>query len=325
MKRVVIGLIFLFMPVLTDSQNYIEYHRTIHRIDNDVLAMNYKSAIERLDSIYAGYGFIYARHCIKALQICVTVNDSVRADQWLWKALVQGVPLWMIRANELTQKSLLYSTTQNTIENAANLNAMYRSSIDENLSRRIDSLFAIDQKYTRRVNDGFILLRYTIYGAQWIMNNKRQFKIIKEIIDHYGFPGEQLIGFGFRIEDSTAIGTIQRHGPTFIDEKRAFLMLIHFFTSHQKDINDQLLQNVIGGYLPAYHFGALNDFMAKRRPKKYQYYNVWHCDSRAENVPDINQRRHAIGLNTVEEQLRNHSIHNERRKLRTLNSEILLE
>ncbi len=166
MKQLTIYLFLLFLTGNSFGQNYIEYQRTFNRIDEDILTQNYKLAIERLDTIYTSYNFIFAKHCIKALQICITINDSVNADKWLAKCFIQGVPLWIIRNNEITKKSLQYSTTQNTIQKFDSLYSIYESSIDTKLSMKIDSLFTLDQKYTHKINDGFFALRFTIYANQ---------------------------------------------------------------------------------------------------------------------------------------------------------------
>lgn len=328
MLRPLIRLFLLLITLNSTGQDYIEYQKTFNRIDEDVLSENYTLAIERLDSIHSKYEFIYARHCIKALQICITANDSVSADKWLAKCFIQGVPIWIINSNDITKNSLQYSTTQNTIIEYDSLFSVYRSSTDTSLARQIDSLFAIDQIYTRKANDGFILFRYTIYGIQWLRNNKRQFEIINEIIENKGYPGERLIGLDFMDEDSASITFLKRNGPVILDEKRAYFMLIHYYTTPRKDINYKLMENVVNGYLPAYQFGALNDFMAKwgkQQYGNYQYFNVWHCDINPENIDSINKRRLSIGLNTFEQQQRNNSLEKERFKNKRSNSEILTE
>ena len=326
MKHFLIIALVLTGPVY--GQNYIDYQKTLNRTDEDIITKNYDLALKRLDSIYNDFEFIYARHCIKALQICCYINDSIRADKWLTKCFKQGVPFWNIKTNDLTNKSLSYSTTKNTVYHYDSLYLLNESSININLSRLIDSLFAIDQKYTRKVNNGFILFRFTIYELQWLKNNKRQFAIIDTIIDHYGFPGERLIGLGNRKEDSSAIKYLKFYSPIIEADKRAYFMLIHYFSNPRKDINEKLIQNVIRGYIPASQFGTLNDFMArwgKHKYGNYQYYNVWHQDPNKENIESINARRQIIGLNGFEQQERNSRIEMDRRKNKKSNSEIILE
>ena len=324
-------LILFFNLIIAASihgQSYFEYQRVFNRIDEDILAKNYLMATLRLDSIENTYKFIYARHCIKALQICCANNDSFNSKKWLLRSFKQGVPLWIIRTNELTRKSLNYYTTQYSIQKFDSFDRIYKNSINHKIVRRIDSLLLSDQEYTAKVNDGFFLFRHTLYGLQWLKNNKRQFKEIDDIIDKYGFPGERLIGLPSGYNDSASLvkNTIF-YGPD-ISDTRTYIMLIHYFSNPRKDINDKLLKNVINGYLPSQQFGAFNDFMAcwgKKKYGNYEYYNIWHHDPNIKNNDSINFRRNSIGLNTFDKQQRNMLIARERRKTKRANSEIILE
>jgi hypothetical protein len=318
----------IFLASIVTAQDYVEYHKTINRIDEDIVNNEYALAIERLDTLYENYDFIYARHCFKALQICCVSQDSTSADKWLAKAFIQGVPIWMVRSNDLTKNVCNYSTTQSTIKQYDSLRNIYNNSISHDLRNKIDSLFEIDQKHTRKVNDGFILLRHTWYGLKWLRNNKKQFKILNEMIDIHGYPGEKLIGLHKSIEDSTqSIKFFNYIGP-FLKETDTYIMLIHYYSTPGADINNKLLENVHLGNLPPYQYGALNDFMArwgKKKQKNIQYYNVWHTDPDKSNEPEIDRRRASVGLNSYEQQKRNHATWDERIRNKTVNTEIILE
>jgi hypothetical protein len=324
--RLIIYSIFLASNVF--AQDYIEYQRIINRIDEDVLNKEYFSAIKRLDSLYEKFDFIYSRHCFKALQICSVSQDSLNTDKWLEKSFIQGVPIWMTRTNELTKHTLKYTTTQTTIDRYDSLRNIYNNSINLELRSIIDSLYVIDQQFTTKVNDGFILFRNTYHGIRWLKNNKKQFAIINEIIDKYGYPDERLIGLPRYLEDSSQhIKNFNFWGPSLLENK-TYIMLIHYYSSPRADINNKLLKNIKLGYLPPYQYGALNDFMARWGKKKYgefEYYNVWHKDPDNSKDDDIDKRRKSIGLNSYEQQNRNMLVFRERRKNHTANSEIILE
>ena len=328
MKRLKIWILLLFWTSQLFGQDYIKYHRTFNRIDEDVLSQNYSVAIERLDSIYSNYDFIYAKHCIKALQICITTNDSINADKWLAKCFKQGIPLWIIRTNDITNKSLTYLTTQKTLNNFDSLYSIYQSSVDTNLREKIDSLLTIDQKYTRKVNDGFVLFK-PIYWLQWGINNKRQFKLLKQIIETYGYPEERLIGLSF-IQDSVAFA---KHftfwGPSELRDSRVQIMLQHCYSTWHKidfDFKNTLYKNLCNGNMPAFQYALIIAFML---PDKQKYINnkFWLRDECCkENCNEIiNRNRYSIGLNTSEQEKINTLIERERRKNKKANSEIMLE
>lgn len=326
--KITLHIFLIFLSLQIFGQNYVEYQSIINRIDEDVINNKYYLAIERLDSLYENFDFIYSRHCFKAVQICCVSQDTINAKKWLEKSFIQGVPIWMIRTNDLTKNVFKYSTTQNTIEQYESLRTIYNNSINHDLRNKIDSLFEIDQQYTRKVNDGFILLRHTYHGLRWLKNNKNQFEILNEIIDKYGFPGERLIGLPKIIDDSVQfVKHFNYYGP-FLGETNTYIMLIHYYSNPRAEINDKLLENVKLGNLPPYQYGALNDFMARWGKKKYgdfKYYNVWHKDPDNSNEVEIDRRRNSIGLNSYEKQKRNNSIWDERRKNNTVNSEIILQ
>jgi len=323
-------LIFLLALLCINSfgQNYFEYQKTFNRIDNDVLANDLKLATKRLDTIYNSYNFVFAMHCIKGLQICCLQNDSINADKWLRKSFKQGVPLWMIRNNEITSKVFNYYQTINTLKLYDSLNTIYKVSVNHSIARTIDSLYEIDQRFTNKVNNGFVLFRHTIYGIQWLKNNKRQFNIIRELIEQYGFPGEKLIGLPEYYQDSLeAYKNVMFYGPS-IEDFRAYFMFIHYFSNPREDINNDLIQSVKEGFLQPNQFGAFNDFIARwgrGKHGEYRYYNVWHHDPNQNNIPEINFRREKIGLSTFEEQIRNDEIYKDRIKNKTTNKLIILE
>lgn len=321
-------LLFLFVLFSAKgfSQNYIDYQKTFNRIDNDVFASDFKTATVRLDSIYNNYGFIYAKHCIKALQISVTANDSIRADKWLAKCFRQGVPLWIISADQITRKSLAYPATKETLKKYDSLHAVYLSSINNDLAQKIDSLLEVDQKYTEKINNGSLPLRLTTYNWQWKRNNRKQSAIIKKITEEYGFPGERLLGLPQVYEDSVACKKdVLFYGPNLFD-RRAVTMLIHYFSSRRDDMNDLLRKNVESGYLQPEFYAILNDFLGENGGKKYNdnYYNTWHFDPK-NNIEAVEKRRNEIGLNTFKRQEENRILNRERRKNKTANSEILTE
>ncbi|MBI3234484.1 MAG: hypothetical protein HYZ42_10675 [Bacteroidetes bacterium] len=322
----------IYIPLLllsfnSSSQDYIEYQRTINRVDKDVIDSNLYSASVRLDSIYNNYSFIYARHCIKALQINCVLNDTQRMNQWLIKCFTQGVPKWVIRNNELTKKVFLISATQKTLIQYDSLRSIYVASLNLKVKNTIDSLYTLDQRRTKKVNDGFIIFRHTIYGLQWLNNNKRQAKMIKKITKAYGFPGERLIGLPSYFDDSaTAYKTITRIGPD-VNDYRAYIMLIHYFSNPRQDMNELLLPQVKLGYMCSYQYASINDFLARWGYKKYRnnFYNQWHSDPDKNNIELINNKRLDIGLTDLSFVEMTNELQKKRRIEHKNNSSILLE
>jgi len=309
------------------AQDYLSCQRVFSRVDGDVFANDLPAAMQRIDSIYDAYDFIYARHCIKSLQICCKANDSLRAEKWLSRCFTQGVPVWVIRNNELMKKSFSFQNTLAVIGNYDSLHAIYERSYDHELRAELDSLIELDQARTKKVNEVFIPFRPGVY-FRWKQNNKRQAERIREIIQEHGYPGERLIGLPQTIVDSAVnYKYLVRYGPN-LGETSAYYMLIHYYSTPREDMNELLMKSLVLGYLPPEFYATWNDFMARygRKKEGHLYYNQWHDDlETALHREAIDRRRHAIGLNTLEEKERNRSVLSERRKAGSSNSEVVLE
>ncbi|MBI1307230.1 MAG: hypothetical protein GC181_11560 [Bacteroidetes bacterium] len=315
-------LLISIQPVL--AQDYIRYNRIVNRIDEDVLAGNIEKASLRFDTIYLEYDFIFSHHCFKALQISCDLKDSVKAANWLQETILRGIPLWAIQKNEITQEVFNYTNCRLVINNYENLQEQYKASINQKLAKTIDSLLAIDQKRTDKVNNGFIPLRYTWHYVRWRRNSRKQFLILEQIINKYGYPGERLIGIPEDKNDSSKLlKDALFYGP-FYRESRTYIMLIHYYSRKGKNIDSLLLNEIVKGNLPAFQYGGLNDFMS-RYGKADNYYNVWHFDPDTSSLSEINLRRDSLGLNSFETQQALKKIWMERRKNKTANSEIILE
>ena len=281
------------------GQDYIQYHRTFNKVDEDILSENYALALERLDSIYNTFDFIYAQHCMKSLQICCVASDSARAGKWLEKCFKQGIPFWIIQENEISRKSISYSTTQNAIHHRDSLYAIYRSNLNATLAHTIDSLFEIDQRHTQKVNEGFFLFR-PIYSLKWIRYNKRTFKAIDNITKTYVFPGEKTIGLPEIYNDSASQAEYIRQYGIHLRQWQAYFMLLHYFSTARKvqdEFKEILFENLKAGNLSSFQFATICNYIykySKHSRPKYESYN-YNTDS----------NRISIGLNTIETEREN--------------------
>lgn len=297
------------------AQNYIDYQRIFNRVDEDLFSDRLPMARQRLDTVYESYRFIFARHCMKALQIACTLEDPALVNRWLEKSFLQGIPLWVIRYDETARKCLSYAATRQTLCRYDSLRAIYKAAINEPLARQIDSLMKIDYQYTQKVNNGFWPFRHTIYGLRWIRNNKREFRALNRIIDTYGYPGERLIGL-LNIEDSAQNAHFMKRAGVGLglEERTALIMLIHYFSTPRKDINEKLYRNLLNGFCRPYYYAHINDFLAEHS-RKYGWYERYYYHSAppaGEPTNVANLRRHQIGLNTIEQQRRNMDQENEK-------------
>lgn len=320
LKILIIPLLFLFYNV--NAQDYYRYQRLINAIDEDIINNDLKSALAKADTIYKDYDFIYARHSIKALQISCELNDSLKAEKWLKKAFLQGVPKWIIYHNEITKKATTYKNTQQVLADYDALHQQHLSKLNLSVRKTVDSLRILDKKYTDKVNLDNNFIKYVVYGLQWRRNCRKQVKVLKPIIAKYCFPGERLIGLKEFYPDSAKIHPYKKLKLNIL-ESRGETMFIHYFSVKRKSLNSLLLPNVKSGYLEAYAYGSFNDFQS--RHGKNNFYNVWHFDPNKSNSAEINKRREAIGLETFERQKEKFKIEYDRRGKAEMYSKINLE
>ncbi|HTN18764.1 MAG TPA: hypothetical protein VL092_13825 [Chitinophagaceae bacterium] len=323
-----IKFFLLLLSFSASAQDYSAYQHCMNRVDRDIMTKNWASATQRMDSVYRDYEFIYARHCVKGLQLALLQQDEQRAAQWLGRGILQGVPLWVLRNNEVCRPVFELAATQAVLGRYDSLHRVYLSSIDTTLARRIQNMMDADTRYTRRVNDGFILLRHTLYGLQWMRHNKQQARELEQIIRQYGFPEEKLIGLPQSVEDSAELCWFaQREGvEQVLQNRQAFFMLLHYFSTKRKDLNALLLPQIAIGNLPPYQYARINDYLsrntsAQRYPRYYDFGSM----PDEEDLAGVDQRRDALGLPPYEEQQWKRQLHWDARRSSSLGREILLE
>lgn len=308
------------------AADYFQYGHKISQIDNLILSNQISDCVPILDSLNLNYKFIYARHCIKALQICNSLNDENRSQTWLQRSISAGIPQWYFRNLNSIKNVFRFESCRKTFAGFDSLHNIYLHRVNRKLSHDIDSLFIIDQFRTDRVNNGTPVLRYTIYGLQWLNNNKKQFKLFEQLIHTYGYPGEQLIGLSEDYDDSAVFFRNGILRFTQFDEYSVYFMFIHCYSSKRQSLDPYFLEAVKNGLLPAYQYASYNDFMASFGYKKYRnnFYNEWHEDPDKSHDSIINQRRLAIGLSSLEATRRKDKILTERFKNRSYHDSIFL-
>ncbi len=327
MKYRVLLFVLLICCYKVTGQNYIDYQHICNRVDDDVHVNDLQTAVTRFDTLFNNYQFIYGVHCFKALQIATKLNDEKRICKWLEKCIIQGVPLWMIRANDIVNPILAYSYTQSIIQSYDSVHRVYISNLDTVLAKRMVVMIEKDQRHTNKVNNGFLPFRL-VYYPRWLRNNKKQLNMLINIVDSIGYPGEKLCGLPYELTDSTqGYSLFRKIGPSCIKHTYAQTMLMHAYSNPRKDIRDKLLKNIANGNMPASQYAIVADFMAQYGRKKhdYRFYYQWVKSGISEDTTIIDSRRHAIGLNTFQQSIKNAAMFLQQFKKKNVNKEILPE
>ncbi len=328
LRLAILALLFCCQSI--KAQDYFAYQRICNRADNDIQANDLPTAAQRYDSLYKNYQFIYGFHSFKALQVACKLQDEARICKWLTKCITQGIPLWMVRANDITNPILNYNYTQTIIQAYDSLHSIHLSSIDTVLANRMWTMILKDQRRTEKVNNGFFLFK-VVYYPRWLYNNKKQLDALIKIMDTIGYPGEKLCGFRPDLIDSTiAYNLFKQKGPTCIRHTSGQTMLMHAYSNPRRDIQDKLYKNVANGNMPAYQYAIAVDFMAEYGRQKYGTYSHYYEWFRRKSTPAdtiavVDIRRHAIGLNTLAQAEKNGILYNQYYREHKTNSAILPE
>lgn len=300
MNRCLAILALLICCYTTFAQDYFAYQHICNRADDDIQSGNLHSAAMRYDSLYNSYKFIYGFHCFKALQVASKLQNEAHTSKWLTKCITQGIPLWMVRANDITNPIFTYNYTQPILQSYDSLHRVHLSNIDTILANRMWAIILKDQRRTNKVNNGFFLFK-VVYYPRWLHNNKKGLEALIKIMDTVGYPGEKLCGFRPDLVDSaTAYNSFKKRGPTSIRHTSGQTMLMHAYSNPRRDIQDKLLKNVANGNMPAYQYAIVVDFMAEYGRQKYgtykRYYEWFSKSNMREDTAVLDARRQAIGL-----------------------------
>ncbi len=327
LRLAILALLFCCQSI--KAQDYFAYQRICNRADNDIQANDLPTAAQRYDSLYNNYQFIYGFHSFKALQVACKLQDEVRISKWLTKCITQGIPLWMVRANDITNPVLSNNYTHAIIQSYDSLHHIHLSNIDTALAKRMLVMIEKDQRRTDKVNNGFFLFK-VVYYPRWLHNNKKELRTLINITDSFGYPGEKLCGLPPELTDSTAgYAMFRRSGPKCIKHTYAQTMLMHAYSNPRRDIQNRLLKNVASGNMPAYQYAIVVDFMAEYGRGKYgtypRYYEWFDKTNMQEDTAAVDARRQAIGLKPFKQFTTDFNEYNQSYRERKNNSVILAE
>jgi len=301
-EKIFFTLLLFFCCADIHSENYIEYARIKYLAKEAIIDENTHMASIYFDSLYNNYDFMYASDCLNAVMVAVKNNDSITARKFILKGIEMGIPKKMF-IEHFCYKQFLENSLNFDFWNGIpkecidSLRAIYDSKINKNkgLIFKIDSLSALDQKYTRKVN-----ISKFLYRKKWRKQVIANAKALKEIIKVYGIPEEKLIGI---VEKFNGYGKItENKEPT---RNTSYIMLIHYFSDPIDDWEEWkelLYKEVVKGNLQPFQFASICDFVARynirgdRTGKDGIFYNWWHYDPNETRIDEVNKRRAEIGL-----------------------------
>lgn len=293
MKYLIITLLLTATNV--HAQNAIAYYEKINEgklfsIENDfeAAAQSYQEAFENFD-------FAFARDCFNAIEVAVMIEDTVKLNSFIQKAIAHGIRTTDLEESGILREFSKFVFYRQIKDREDSLLLIYSSGINREIRSEINQMFTDDQKLREEYYAASIFKRNRI-RKKWEDLNSQQVSRLIEITRQYGFPGEHLIGID-RSEMHPKIRTNNYSAGMPI------VILIHHYSRPNQSYDSLLVEEVKKGSLYNEHFASICDFEAefgKGRFENYGYYGLRHQASDPDKNA-LNLRREAIGILKLEE------------------------
>lgn len=260
--KLIIQIAFVFIPVLSIAQDYIDYYSNINEAKRRVLEGEYDTALVIYKQTFQTFEFEYARDCVNAVELAAFVNEHEFTNFFLECSLRRGVPLTFFAEKEK------YEAFRETVywlplaEAAERLHREYLGTIDTTLRAEINEMFSEDQRIRSSYYKWSNFLWRPLIAKKWRALNKRQVNRLVDITKEQGFPGEKLIGID-----------LEEYHPK-IDRNQCsagmpIVILIHHYSQPNASHYMLFKEQIALGNLLNQHYATVSDFEAKYGKGQY--------------------------------------------------------
>lgn len=294
------GLI-LFSHHLSAQPDYISYHRKISSVSLLIFHGHEREALEQFDSLFQGYERMYAEHLYMGTQLAARLGHENRAYTYLLRLCHLGVSRRLLLADSLIGRLQRLNPQRWDSVFAAydEIDAQYRQRISGAYAVMVDSILQVDQRLTWHINNPRWLLPFD--WLRWKRQNKRHIRVLLPMIRAQGYPGERIVGLSRYVAELDSTKKIRYGQNTFILSRKMLVLLLHYFSSKRKDLNDELLAQVKAGHMTVFDYASVNDFLARSRRRYRTFYcSVWNPAPEKWNTY-IQANREALGLCSLEQ------------------------
>ena len=305
LKTYTLFLCILFSFSAAYAQNYFDYHRLVVKAEKDILEKKPIRALHKYEKLFQTYNFIYAIDYFTAAQLATQLNQQERAIGYLRKGITRGISLKLITDNSILSDLQSHAEWKQLVTDYDRLHEMYLKSIDQELCQKVNELFQSDLIITGSLTDAG-KFSTTFVGMKWKKQIRRNGEALIEIIKKHGFPGERLIGLD---ECENTMTDDQQHivgRNVLLNSKMTFIMLMHYYSEPNRDINAILFNEVKKGNMPPSQYAVIQDYLTEwgnGRFGDYNFYNQWRIELESGEERAINERRAAIGLGTYKHKI----------------------
>jgi hypothetical protein len=282
-------LFFSLTNISAHAQNdYFQYHKHISEAESYICNDKFEEALEIYEQVFRSYDFIFCRDFKVAAQLALYLDDKEKAVRYIQKGIAAGWGKKALRKHKFL-KPLQDDPGWKIIEQAYDsLHAQYVSKINQKTRAEVQKMYKKDQRKALgallRIGDK-AQEKYAI--RVFAPHSEIQMTQLIQILDSFGYPGEQLIGNDFWMST-----IISHHNST----TREYVQndTIYGF------IKPKLIQAIQAGQISPYEFALMDDWQiavaSDRTEPGYGFLN----NPRQSTLMTTNKLRTSIGLRTIE-------------------------
>ncbi len=210
MSKITLLLLTSFFSASTihinPSTDYKQYHLKVIEAEKLIIEENYQEALHIYKALFETYDFIFLREYQVATQLALKTNAPEKSEKYLKKGILAGWTLKSIKKNKYL--SSLWETVdwKKLKKTYPKLRVAYEATLNQKIKAQVKKMYNKDQKKAFMV-----FLKWTSKSREkyaernFAPHSEQQIATLTDILEKYGYPGEQLIG------DNIWMSTILSH------------------------------------------------------------------------------------------------------------------
>ena len=186
--------LLLILTVTLSNAQYIEYHNLMNRANECRYKKDFEKSLQLFQDGFKKVGYVHSINYAKAAMSAAKLKKYDLVQLYMSKAIAAGYPTTFVNSKFFKgfRKSKEYLHFKEKLEN---IETNFESKFNTVYKRKIDSLHYIDQKIIRGNNQ---VEEFKI-DPQLSYSDASNFECLLDLIEKFGFPSEQTIGYqGYR-------------------------------------------------------------------------------------------------------------------------------
>lgn len=175
--------------------SYIDYHKEIVNCEELIVKNKFAVAINKFDSLFTEFQFVFLRDIKVATQICAREKNINSGFRFIRLGISNGWALEdIMKSDEL---SLFHEDPEweKVLSEYDSLYSQYSARLNIDISDQVIEMFKNDQKKALRALFRIGQKKRIKYAEnKFAPHSEMQLAQFKLILDQYGYPGELLIG-----------------------------------------------------------------------------------------------------------------------------------